>query len=195
VNFAIDWNIWANKVLGIGQTLLIGLAFWLLGGWLIRLAVKLTQRAMASQKVDRTIIGWVGSSMTITLKILLVVGILGYMGFETTSFAALLAAIGLAIGAAWSGLLANMAAGAFLLILRPLLKERISEIPNVLPVPEPEIGIEKFTPMGPVLAVKPCCDPRHCGQVQYNTNRVIKEAFGDAGFQVPKQHLVVQNSR
>jgi small conductance mechanosensitive channel len=40
-------------------------------------------------------------------------------GIETTSFAALLAAAGIAIGAAWSGLLANFAAGAFLIILRP----------------------------------------------------------------------------
>jgi len=44
---------------------------------------------------------------------------LGFFGIETTSFAALLAAAGFAIGAAWSGLLANFAAGAFLLILHP----------------------------------------------------------------------------
>ena len=41
------------------------------------------------------------------------------MGIETTSFAALLAAAGIAIGSAWSGLLANFAAGIFLLVLRP----------------------------------------------------------------------------
>ena len=46
-------------------------------------------------------------------------GILGYFGIQTTSFAALLAGAGLAIGAAWSGLLGNFAAGAFMLILRP----------------------------------------------------------------------------
>ena len=47
------------------------------------------------------------------------IGILGFFGFETTSFAALLAAAGVAIGAAWSGLLSNFAAGAFLMVLRP----------------------------------------------------------------------------
>jgi small conductance mechanosensitive channel len=49
----------------------------------------------------------------------LVVAILGYFGVQTTTFAALIAAAGLAIGTAWAGLLANFAAGAFLLVLRP----------------------------------------------------------------------------
>lgn len=52
-------------------------------------------------------------------NVVLVVTILGYFGLETTSFAALLATVGIAIGAAWGGLLANFAAGAFLIILRP----------------------------------------------------------------------------
>ena len=45
--------------------------------------------------------------------------ILGFFGVETTTFAALLAAGGVAIGVAWGGLLANFAAGAFLVFLRP----------------------------------------------------------------------------
>jgi small conductance mechanosensitive channel len=57
---------------------------------------------------------WRGS-----LNSVLVVAILGYFGVETTSFAALLAGAGLAIGAAWSGMLANFAAGAFLIVFRP----------------------------------------------------------------------------
>jgi small conductance mechanosensitive channel len=55
----------------------------------------------------------------IALNVILVVAILGYFGFETTSFAALVAAVGIAIGAAWGGLLSNFAAGAFLITLRP----------------------------------------------------------------------------
>lgn len=47
------------------------------------------------------------------------VGILGYLGVEATTFAALLAGVGIAVGAAWSGLLANFAAGVFLVVLRP----------------------------------------------------------------------------
>jgi small conductance mechanosensitive channel len=57
--------------------------------------------------------------LAVVLNILLVVAILGYFGLQTTSFAALLAGVGLAIGAAWSGLLGNFAAGAFIIIFRP----------------------------------------------------------------------------
>ncbi|MCY1297545.1 Small-conductance mechanosensitive channel [compost metagenome] len=62
---------------------------------------------------------YVGSIISVTLNILLVIGILGYFGVQTTSLAALIAAAGVAIGMAWSGLLANLAAGVFLIVLRP----------------------------------------------------------------------------
>lgn len=62
---------------------------------------------------------YVGSFITVTLNVLLVVGILGFFGIQTTSLAALIAAVGLAIGMAWSGLLANLAAGGFIIVLRP----------------------------------------------------------------------------
>lgn len=54
------------------------------------------------------------------LRVVLVVAILGYFGIEATSFAALLAGAGIAIGAAWSGLLGNFAAGVFLQLFRPI---------------------------------------------------------------------------
>jgi hypothetical protein len=50
----------------------------------------------------------------VVLNITLVIAILGYFGVQTTSFAALLAGAGLAIGTAWGGLLSNFAAGIFL---------------------------------------------------------------------------------
>jgi len=53
------------------------------------------------------------------MKILVLIAVFSVLGIETTSFAALLAALGIAIGAAWSGLLANFAAGLFLMVLRP----------------------------------------------------------------------------
>jgi small conductance mechanosensitive channel len=62
---------------------------------------------------------FVGNALSVALNIALVVAILGYFGVQTTTFAALLAAIGFAIGTAWGGLLGNFAAGAFLLVLRP----------------------------------------------------------------------------
>src|SRR5262249_49793736 len=62
---------------------------------------------------------YIGTAVAVLLNIGMILGILGLFGIETTSFAALLAGVGVAIGAAWGGLLANLAAGIFLLILRP----------------------------------------------------------------------------
>jgi len=62
---------------------------------------------------------YLGNIVTVALNVALVIGILGYFGLETTTFAAILAAAGVAIGMGWSGLLANFAAGAFLVVLRP----------------------------------------------------------------------------
>jgi small conductance mechanosensitive channel len=103
----------------LGIKILAAIAFWVIGRWLIGVAVGMVRRALEKQKVDPTVLRYVGSIVTVTLNILLVIGILGYFGVQTTTFAALIAAAGIAIGAAWAGLLANFAAGAFIIVLRP----------------------------------------------------------------------------
>jgi small conductance mechanosensitive channel len=95
------------------------IAFWIIGRWLIGRVVSLIQAGMNRNQVDPTLTKYLGSIVTIALNIALVLGILGYFGIQTTSFAAMLAGAGVAIGAAWSGLLGNFAAGAFMLVLRP----------------------------------------------------------------------------
>ncbi len=102
-----------------GVKILAALAFWVIGRWLIHFVVRLVQNALARQKVDPTLLRYVGSIVTVTLNVVLVIGILGYFGIQTTTFAALIAAAGVAIGMAWSGLMSNFAAGAFLVVLRP----------------------------------------------------------------------------
>lgn len=95
------------------------IAFWIVGRWLIGRVIALIRAAMNRSNVDPTLTKYLGSIVSIALNITLVLGILGYFGIQTTSFAALLAGAGLAIGAAWSGMLGNFAAGAFMLVLRP----------------------------------------------------------------------------
>ena len=104
----------------LGLKVLAAVAFWVIGRWLISLAVGMVRASLEKQKVDPTVLRYVGSIVTVTLNVLLVIGILGYAGIQTTTFAALIAAAGVAIGLAWSGLLAHFAAGAFLVVLRPL---------------------------------------------------------------------------
>jgi small conductance mechanosensitive channel len=103
----------------IGLRILGALVLWIVGLWIIRVIVKVTQRALRHQSVDSTIIRYLGSTLSVLLKIILVIAVLGFFGVQTATFAALIAAAGLAIGVAWSGLLANFAAGTFLIIFRP----------------------------------------------------------------------------
>ncbi len=92
---------------------------YIIGRWLIGIVGSLINKALERQKVEPTVIRYIGNTINVALNVLLVIGILGYFGVETTSFAALIAALGIAIGAAWGGLLSNFAAGAFILVLRP----------------------------------------------------------------------------
>ncbi len=112
-----DWLLAAAT--DIGLKVLAAIVFWVVGRWLIGIAVGMVRSALERQKVDPTVLRYVGSIVTVTLNILLVIGILGYFGMQTTTFAALVAGAGIAIGAAWAGLLSNFAAGAFLIVLRP----------------------------------------------------------------------------
>ena len=58
---------------------------------------------------------------------------------------------------------------------------------------DPGAEILTFTPMGPVLAVRPYCNNTHYWQVYFDTNRVIRETFGEAGFPAPEQHFAVRS--
>ncbi|MBW4618288.1 MAG: mechanosensitive ion channel family protein [Cyanosarcina radialis HA8281-LM2] len=251
----------------VGLKIVGAIVLWFVGRWLIQLALRLMSRALRSKAIDPTLLTYLKSTIAVTLNVILVVAILGFFGIETTSFAALLAAAGIAIGAAWSGLLANFAAGAFLIILRPfkvgdficgggvtgtvkeiglfvtaidtpdnvltfvgnnklfadniqnfsanpyrrvelvaqldrtadhqaaieLLKQKLRTIPNVLGDPAPDVEILEFNLVGPVLAVRPYCNNDHYWQVYFDTNRLIRESFGEAGFPAPEQRYAIRN--
>jgi small conductance mechanosensitive channel len=74
---------------------------------------------MVVRHVDPTLSNYGEAAIRVSLRIILCIALLGVFGIETTSLAALLAAAGIAIGTAWSGLLSNFAAGVFLVVLRP----------------------------------------------------------------------------
>ncbi|WP_232293369.1 mechanosensitive ion channel family protein [Stigmatella aurantiaca] len=95
------------------------LALWFIGRTVISGFQRVLNLTMQRRKVDATLIRYIESLFSSALTILLLLSLLGLIGIETTSFAALLAAAGIAIGSAWAGLLSNFAAGVFLLVLRP----------------------------------------------------------------------------
>jgi small conductance mechanosensitive channel len=106
-------------LVALGWKLAGAVALWFVGRWLISFAIRLVGQALDKQQGDVTLTRYAQTTLRIVLNIALIVALLGFFGVETTSFAALLAAGGVAIGVAWSGLLANFAAGVFLVFLRP----------------------------------------------------------------------------
>jgi small conductance mechanosensitive channel len=119
----MDWNaigrVVETTLTGVGLQVLGAIALYIVGRWLIGFAVGLVRKGLSRQKIEPTLLRFIGNTIAVVLNITLVIAILGYFGVQTTSFAALLAGAGLAIGSAWGGLLANFAAGIFLVVLRP----------------------------------------------------------------------------
>ena len=257
-----------NGLIDLGISVLEALALWIVGRWLIGFCINIIGRSMTRQKIDPTLIRYIQNAVGAILNIVLVVAILSFFGVQTTSLAALIAAAGVAIGLAWSGLLANFAAGVFLIILQPfkagdfvtaggimgtvheiglfvtyidapdnvrhivgnnkifgdviqnystnayrrvdltaqlahgvdvhaamaLLKKALAGIPNVMTNPAPDVEILTFNLAGPVLAVRPYCNNKDYWQVYFDTNRLIKETFTTAGFEVPEQHYMVRTN-
>lgn len=248
-----------TTALDLAIKIFAALAFWIIGRWMIGRVIALMQGAMNRNHVDPTLTKYVGSIVAITLNVALALGILGYFGFQTTSFAALLAGAGMAIGAAWSGLLGNFAAGAFMLVLRPFkvgdfviiggvtgtvhelglfgttlvtpdnvmtivgngrvfgdtiqnfsalpgrrvertaqiaggvdvqealarLRAAVTNIPNVLSTPAPEVNVLDINLVGPVIAVRPYCHTDHYWQVYFDTNEAILRVCKEAGWPAP----------
>src|SRR5215510_11421118 len=246
-------------LIAIGWKIVGAVVLWIVGRWLISFALRLLGRALTKQRLDVTLTRYLQTGLSIVLNAILIIAILGIFGVETTTFAAFIAAGGVAIGVAWSGLLANFAAGVFLVFLRPfrvgdivtaggvtgsvetiglfgttintpdniltivgnnkifsdtiqnysanpyrrvdltatinnsvdhhqaikVLKEGVRRIPNVLATPAPDVDVLQFTAAGPVLCVRPYCANAHYWQVYFDTNRTIREAFGEAGFPAP----------
>jgi small conductance mechanosensitive channel len=115
-----DWFTAAlPQLIGVLKMLAGALIAFIIGRWVIGKMVKWTQGALEKREFDPTLARYLVSLVSIVLNVFLILGILSIFGIETTSFAALIAAMGLAIGAAWSGMLSNFAAGVFLIMFKP----------------------------------------------------------------------------
>ena len=109
----------APMAVDIGTKILGAIALWIVGSIVIKALRSLIRRASDRRHLDPTLVRYLDSAMGLLLKFLLFVAVLGVLGVQTATFAGLIAAVGVAIGMAWSGLLANFAAGVFMVVLRP----------------------------------------------------------------------------
>lgn len=108
-----------NWSLDAGRHILIALVVYLIGHYLIRFLNYLLARFMERRNVEISVQTFAKSFVGITLQVLLIVTVVSALGVNTTSFAALLASFGVAIGMALSGNLQNFAGGIVILFLKP----------------------------------------------------------------------------
>lgn len=268
----MQWENWYAVITEHAGDFLFSVAgallLWFVGTRVIRFLQMLLRRSLERKNIDPTLVRYADSSLGVGLNILLFISVLSTLGVQTSTFAAVLAAVGIAIGMAWSGLLANLAAGIFLIVLRPFkvgdmisgagvtgdvkeiglfvttidqadntrvyvgnnklfgdniinynsnsfrrvdlkcqldasvnpqdaiarLKTALAAIPHVLTQPAPDVEIVNFSPMGPILAVRPYCHNQHYWQVYFDSTRAMTEVASQAGFPAPASRTIVKSS-
>ncbi len=109
----------ANGLVSFGFKLLIAILVFYVGRFIIRKLYKMTLTVMTKRKMDASLTTFVLSLIKMVLYFILIITIVGILGIETSSFLAVFASAGVAIGMALSGTLQNFAGGVLILLLKP----------------------------------------------------------------------------
>ena len=110
----LDWGI------EVGKDLLGAIIIYIVGRFIIKQVGRLLARILEKRKLEISVQTFLRSLVSILLNLILAFAIVSRLGVETTSFAALLASAGVAIGMALSGNLSNFAGGLIILVFKPL---------------------------------------------------------------------------
>ena len=102
-----------------GLNILIAIVVYLIGSQVIKAVVNGTRKVMDKRDFDPTLSSWLRTLISISLKAMLIISVLGMVGIEMTSFIAVLGAAGLAVGLALQGTLSNFAGGIMVLLFKP----------------------------------------------------------------------------
>lgn len=117
--------------------ILILVVGWIVANWVKR---KIIQRGQASEKLDDTLTRVFAKTAKILILVVVVMAVLDRFGVETTSLVAVIGALGLAIGLAWQGVLADFAAGIMILVMRPFKVGEVIDIGGTIGIVE-EVGL------------------------------------------------------
>lgn len=109
----LDWGI------EVGKNLLGAIIIYIVGRFIIKQLGRLLARILEKRKLEISVQTFLRSLVSILLNLILAFAIVSRLGVETTSFAALLASAGVAIGMALSGNLSNFAGGLIILVFKP----------------------------------------------------------------------------
>jgi len=120
-------EIFTGTILPIVKAIVLALIVMWVGKIIISKIVKLVGKQMEKRNTDETLRPFFMSMLSFGLQAILYISVIGILGIETTSFAAILAAAGLAVGMALSGTLQNFAGGVMILLFKPFKKGDLIE--------------------------------------------------------------------
>jgi len=127
-------------VLPWGINIVMALAIFIIGKFIVKVVVKFAKKLMIKAKVDNILVNFIASIISTILLLFVVIATLDQLGVATTSLIALIGAAGLAVGLALQGTLQNLASGVMLIIFRPFNDGDFIEAAGVSGVVE-QIGI------------------------------------------------------
>lgn len=113
----LAWLI--DHAVSFGVKLILSIVVYFIGSWIISFLRKFIRRILVRKKIDGAVASFINSLCNTLLKVLLAIIIVGILGIPTVSFAAIIAAAGLAIGMAMKDNLSNFAGGVMILMNKP----------------------------------------------------------------------------
>lgn len=110
---------WVEKGISIAENIAFALVVFIIGWFVVKSVTAWIERRIEKSKLDANLKPFISGMIGAGLKVLLVLSVINILGIPTTSFVAVIAAAGFAIGLAFQGSLSNFAGGVLLLTLRP----------------------------------------------------------------------------
>ncbi len=155
-----DAQKWIDKGIDFateyGPKILGAILIYIIGSWVIKKIMGALRKVMAKSKYDESLQRFLMNLVSWALKIFLILVVIGKLGVDTTSFAAVIAAAGLAVGLALQGSLANFAGGVLIMIFKPYKMGDLIEAQDTLGVvKEIEIFTTKLVTPDNKLAIVP----------------------------------------
>ena len=164
-----------NVILEYGVPIIKALLLYIIGGWLIKRAVKIIGKLMEKRGYEITLQKFLINIITYGLWVLLLVALIGTLGIETAGLAAALAAAGLAIGLALQGSLSNFAGGVLLLLFKPFKVGDTIEAQGVTgTVKEIDILQTKILLFSRKLAIVPNGPLLNGNIINFNTEGILR---------------------
>ena len=187
---------WTEKAIELGTDyglkIIAAIVIWIVGSWVIKNLLKGTKKLMEKRDFDVSLQKFLLNFLGWVLKILLILAILAKLGVETTSFAAIIAAAGLAVGMALQGSLGNFAGGVLIMIFKPFkIGDLIEAQGEIGVVKEIEIFTTKLTGLSNKEIIIPNGSLSNGNIINYSTEgtRRVDLVFGvsyDSDIKQPK---------